>query len=172
MNSVSRAATFLSASTNLCLPRSRQRSPSIRRERRKKEEFLSDKSSAKIELFFTVSPILVGDYARGDMAAQPRKMQIKLSDCKATEGTRNIYYEDKFIENRFRSGGNTSMYDPCIPIHPELNTEYILHYYFKEGDPYEAKATICFIEKPGDASLVRKYVRGEAWSWTSASETK
>lgn len=138
----------------------------------RKQEFLSDKPSTKIELFFTVSPILVGDYARGDMAAQPRKMKIMLSDCKATAGIRNIYYEDKFIENRYRDGNITGMYDPCVPVHPELNTEYVLHDYFKNGDPYEAKATICFIEKPENASQVKKYIRGEARSWTSTSETK
>jgi len=29
-----------------------------------------------------------------------------------------------------------------------MGKEYILHWYFKKGDPYEAKATIAFSEAP------------------------
>jgi len=55
----------------------------------------------KIDLFFTASALFVGEYPRGDSINNSRKMLIKLSDCEATNGTRVINYEDKFVQNRY-----------------------------------------------------------------------
>lgn len=122
-------------------------------------EFVSDKSNKTIDLFFSASAQQVGDYPRGDRAMQPRKMKIKLSDCEATHGTRIIGYIDKFAENQYRDGGIVGQFEPSLPLHPQLNKEYVLHYYFKEGDPYEAKATISFAESLAGFSSVEKFDR-------------
>jgi len=64
---------------------------------------------------------------------------VKLSDCKETEGTRIIHCTDAFT-------GNHSQYSPAVPAVHQLGKEYILHWCFKDGDPYSAKAVIEFSE--------------------------
>ena len=103
---------------------------------------------SSIDLYFTASPMFLGEYPRGDKQDNPRKMMLNLSGCEETEGTRIIYYSDKFIENRFENGKTHSEYKPDIPTNPEFNKPYVLHWYFKEGDQYEIKATITFSPKP------------------------
>jgi hypothetical protein len=108
----------------------------------KKEVKHFDTASANktASLFFSASAMFVGDYpAKVDQ----RKMILKLSDCKETELGRIIYYWDKF-----HAAGSHAQYSPAVPAVPELDKPYILHWYFKEGDPYYAKATIEFSAKP------------------------
>lgn len=112
------------------------------------EQLLTTSAHTKITLYFTASPGFIGDYPRGDVANNPRKMLIKLFDCAATNGTRVIHYDDKFASNQHSGGGRVNVYRPDLPSAPELEREYILHWYFKEGDPFEAKATISFSETP------------------------
>ena len=114
---------------------------------KKTEFFETGTAQHRIDLFFTASALFVGDYPRGDSVNNSRKMLIKLSDCAATNGTRVINYEDKFIQNRYHSNG-VNMWSPAIDAHPVVDKEYVLHWYFVEGDPYEAKATISFSENP------------------------
>jgi len=111
------------------------------------EYFDTASAQQKIDLFFTASPLSVGDYPRGYSNSNPRKMLIKLSDCEATSGTRVINYDDKFVQNRYRGEG-VNRWGPKVAPNPGWNKEYILHWYFKKGDPYEAKATIAFSETP------------------------
>jgi len=111
-----------------------------------KTEYLYTASAQqRIDLFFTASALFVGEYPRGDSMNNSRKMLIKLSNCAATNGTRVINYEDKFAQNRYHGDG-VNMWSPDIETHPVMDKEYILHWYFKKGDPYEAKATIAFSE--------------------------
>lgn len=102
------------------------------------EHFTTDSAGRSISLFFSASALFVGDYFKPNQN-NPRKMQVKLSDCKATEGTRIIHFEDRFA-------GHHAQYSPAIPPIPEVGKQYILHWYFKEGDPYSVKATIEFSE--------------------------
>jgi len=111
----------------------------------KTQYFDTASAQQKIDLFFSASALFVGEYPRGDSSNNPRKMQIKLSDCEATNGTRIIHYEDKFAQNRY-SGDGLNEWSPDIAAHPVMSQEYILHWYFKKGDPYEAKVTIAFSE--------------------------
>jgi hypothetical protein len=116
--------------------------------KRTTEEFVTAKANRKIQLFFTASAMFVGDYPRGDVFGNQKKMLIKLSGCEATDGTRVVAYVDKFTENKYSGNGMTVLCDAALPDVPEFGKEYILHWYYKEGDPYEAKATIIFSDKP------------------------
>lgn len=107
--------------------------------------FDTESPQQKIDLFFSASALFVGEYPKGDSNNVPRKMLVKLSDCKETAGTRVISYEDKFALNRYRGEG-VGMWAPDVDPHPILHKEYVLHWYYKKGDPYEAKATISFSE--------------------------
>jgi hypothetical protein len=113
----------------------------------KTQFFDTASAQQKIDLFFTASALFVGEYPKGDSNDNSRKMLIKLSDCEATDGTRVINYEDKFAQNRYHGDG-LNMWSPDVATHPVMNKEYILHWYFRKGDPYEAKATISFSETP------------------------
>ena len=135
--------------------------------------FVSDSAEKAISLFFMVSPFPLG--GQTDPGRENRKeMKIQLSNCDASNGTRIVRYIDKFSQQPWVGAKDgykgLGEYRPCLAIKPELNKEYILHYYFKEGDPYEAKATICFLEKLEDESKVEKFVRGKARKWASAGE--
>ena len=114
-------------------------SDSARPETKQILHFSTASASKSITLFFTASALFVGDYPRPDHQNEPRKMLVKLSDCEATEGTRVIPYADKFT-------GDHAQYSPAVPPVPQVGKQYILHWYFKHGDPYSAKAFIEFSE--------------------------
>jgi hypothetical protein len=101
--------------------------------------FTTASANKSIFLFFSASPRLVGNYS----TPQDRglKMLVKLSDCKATEGTRVIYYQDRLV-------GDHAKYSPAVPPVPQVGKQYTLHWYYKDGDPYSAKAVIEFSETP------------------------
>ncbi len=90
----------------------------------------------QITLFFSASALFVGDYPTPNRN-NARKMLVNLSGCEATAQTRIIHYDD-------RLQGNHAQYSPAIPEKPELGKQYILHWYYKDGDPYYAKAIIEF----------------------------
>ena len=110
------------------------------------KEFLSDSPESIIELFFMVSPWQVGEYAKPNQNYD-KKMRVNLSNCKATNGTSLVWFTQKFSQNPWvglKDGKQLGEFKPGIARYPSLNKEYFLYYYFKEGDPYEVKATICF----------------------------
>src|SRR4051812_3886240 len=89
--------------------------------------FISDQPESEISLFFMASPLRVGDYPRPDQQNEC-SMKVKLSACKATDGTRIIHYVDKFSTRPWmQQKGEEGRYKPSLPLHPELNKEYILH---------------------------------------------
>lgn len=133
-------------------------------------EFISDRADSRIDLFFMASPWRVGDYAKPHQINE-KTMKVRLSNCRKTDGTRIIHYIDKFAQQPWiEQPGMRGEYKPSLPLHPELNKEYVLHYYFKEGDPYEAKATICFLEKPEDASKLEKHERNTPRRWKAVDD--
>lgn len=101
----------------------------------------------KIDLYFQASgfPLAVPP-SRGTIN-NGREMRIRLSDCEETAGTRIVHYVDKFAYREY-DGNGLFQYDPAVPPVPELGKEYILHWYAKTGDPYQAKATITFSATP------------------------
>jgi hypothetical protein len=101
-------------------------------------QFSTASANNSISLFFSASALFVGEYRQPNVVFT-HKMMVKLSDCKETEGTRIVHYTDKFT-------GNHARYSPAVPAVPQIGKEYILHWYFKEGDPYSAKAVIEFSE--------------------------
>jgi len=107
----------------------------------RKQHFDTASANHSIELFFTASEMFVGDYPTAQQESF-RKMSIKLSDCAETSGTRLIYYYD-----RFKAADSSAMIRPEVPAIPEVGKEYILHWYYKEGDPFYAKAIIKFSEE-------------------------
>lgn len=133
-------------------------------------EFVSDSPSKDISLFFLESPAFVGDYPKPNQQNE-REMKINLSNCAATSGTRIVRYIDKFSMNPWVSqDGRQGDYKPCIALHPELNKEYVLHYYYREGDPYEARATICFLASLDDTSSIQRFKRGGTRTFKAADE--
>lgn len=108
--------------------------------------FDTAEAQKEIKLYFTVSNSFVGDYPKGAIANNMKKMLIKLSGCPETEGTRVMSYWDKFSSNEHQ-GGHGSLI-PNLPESASLDEEYVLHRYYKEGDRYEVKATIQFTEQP------------------------
>jgi hypothetical protein len=133
-------------------------------------EFVSDAPSREISLFFLVSPMRVGDYPPPN-AEQERAMKILLSGCKATDGTRILYYTEKFsMLPWINQDGQVGDYKPCIALNPELNTEYVLSDYYREGDPYEPKATICFVTSLDKATPIKPFKRGESRKFKAADE--
>lgn len=122
--------------------------------------FISDKASANINLFFMDSPQLLGEMPSYN-SLNERVIKIKLSDCAETNGTRLVYYNEKFYTAPWnQEEGQKAHYSPAIAAAPELNKEYILTYYFRAGDPYEAKVTICFVENPDDFVKVPPFAAG------------
>ena len=122
-------------------------------------KFISDEPQKEIEVFFSHSAFRVGDYPRPNVHNE-KKMLINISNCKATTGTRIIHYSDKFRNKPFnQQSGQEGDFSPSIAEQPELNHEYFLAYYFKEGDPYEVKATISFIEKKSDIDKIKRFDR-------------
>ena len=69
-----------------------------------------------------------------------------------------------------QQSGQEADFRPSIAEQPELNQEYVLAYYFKEGDPYEVKATISFIEKESDITEIKKIDRNGRRAWKEAGE--
>lgn len=135
-------------------------------------EFISDQPSKEITLYFMAAPQPLGEQPTPDKVSL-RAMKLKLSDCAETDGTRIIWYQDKFsLHPWVEQKGQRGEYAPCLPLHPELNKEYVLHDYFREGDPYEAKATICFLENRGDISKIESFNRNGTRTWKSADEGK
>lgn len=61
-------------------------------------EFISDRANTRISLFFMASGMWIGDYPKPNQVNN-KAMKVKLSDCAATNGTRIIYYVDKFAQN-------------------------------------------------------------------------
>ena len=109
-------------------------------EKKEVRHFTTASANQNISLYFSASDVWLG----GPPNPGPRSyrhMLIKLSDCMATEGTEEILYQYRFTE------GN-SMYSPSVPSEPQIGKQYLLHWYFKTGDPYSAKAVIEFSEKP------------------------
>ncbi len=102
--------------------------------------FSTASANQSISLFFSASALFVGDYPKPN-SNNDRKMLVKLSDCKATDGTRIVHYADRFT-------GDHARYSPAVPPAPQLGKQYILHWYYKDGDPYSAKAVIEFSESP------------------------
>ena len=116
--------------------------------------FVSDTASTNVNLFFMDSPEDLGEIL-SFKSLNERVMKIKLSDCKETDGTRLMYYKEKFSTAPWNlEEGQRSHYSPAVAAEPELNKEYILTYYFKEGDPYEAKVTVCFVTNIKDFDKV------------------
>jgi len=133
-------------------------------------KFISDEPEKEIEVFFSHSAVRVGNYPRPSMHNE-NKMLIQISNCKATTGTRVIHYSDKFSNQPFnQQAGQEADFRPSIAEQPELNQEYFLAYYYKEGDPYEVKATISFIEKESDIDKIKKLGRNGVRSWKEAGE--
>jgi hypothetical protein len=104
------------------------------------EHFATVSANQSVSLFFSASALFVGDYQQPNVVFT-NKMLIKLSDWPATEGTTIMHYVEKFT-------GNHAKYSPAVPAKPELGKPYILHWYFKDGDPYSAKAVIEFSATP------------------------
>lgn len=104
------------------------------------QHFATASANRSISLFFSASALFVGDYPQPKVVFL-NKMLIKLSDCAATDGTRIVHYVEKFT-------GDHSKYSPDVPAKPEIGKSYTLHWYFKEGDPYSAKAVIEFSATP------------------------
>jgi hypothetical protein len=116
--------------------------------------FISDKASTTIDLFFMDSPQELGEM-RSFKSLNERVVKIKLSDCEETKGTRLVHYNEKFSTAPWnKEKGQISHFSPAIAKAPELNKEYVLTHYFRTGDPYEAKVTICFVEKVEDLAKV------------------
>jgi hypothetical protein len=139
-------------------------------EKKEITKFLSDEASKEIDVFFSLSPFRVGDYPKPNVSNQ-NKMKIKISNCKETQGTRIIRYTDKFtIQPWIEQTGMLGDFSPSIAKHPELNQEYVLAYYYQEGDPYEVKATISFIEKESDIDKIVKFDRNGRRDWKEAGE--
>jgi hypothetical protein len=112
------------------------------------ERFDTENPQQKIDLLFTAQPMEPGRMPRGDQE-NPKQMKINLSGCPQTEGTRLVYYREKFVENRFRKPqAKLACLRPEVPAAPLLDKEYVLHWYYQEGDPYQAKATLQFSAKP------------------------
>jgi hypothetical protein len=134
-------------------------------------KFISDEPKKEIEVFFSHSAFRVGDYPNPKVHNK-NKMLIQISNCKATAGTRVIHYSDKFMNQPFnQQAGQEGDFRPSIAEQPELNHEYVLAYYYKEGDPYEVKATISFIEKESDITKIKKFDRHKGVrDWKEAGE--
>ena len=98
--------------------------------------FATASASNSISLFFSASALFVGEYRHPNVVFT-HKMMVKLSDCKETDLTRIVSYTDTF-------SGDHARISPEVPAVPQVGQEYILHWYFKKGDPYSAKATIEF----------------------------
>jgi len=99
------------------------------------EHFASKGPRKEFDLYFSSSPMFVG---QTPIVGEDRKMLVNLSGCPATAGTRIIYYKDEL------QGNGVAMYRPDIPNIPEIGKQYILHWYFKKGEEYHAKAVIEF----------------------------
>lgn len=131
------------------------------------QTFVSDSPEKDISLFFMASARWVGDYPKPNQRYD-KEMKVRLSNCKETDGTRIIHYVDKF--SLYRPSGQQGEYAPSLALNPELNREYVLHYYFADGDPYEAKATICFMADLKDSDQVKKFERGGTRDFKAANE--
>lgn len=132
--------------------------------------FISDKASIGINLFFMDSPLLLGEMP-SFKSLNERVMKIKLSDCAETNGTRLVYYNEKFYTAPWnQEKGQITHHSPAIAASPELNKEYILTYYFKEGDPYEAKVTVCFVAHLDDLAKIPPFTAGKSRSFKITGE--
>ncbi|MBC2604385.1 hypothetical protein [Puniceicoccus vermicola] len=145
-------------------------------EKKEVTTFISDKPSKKIAMFFSNSPFRVGNHPDPNRLNE-KKMKIWISNCKATEGTRILWYTDKFSTLPWvEEDGLITDSRPCIPEYPALNYEYVLASYFREGDPYVVEATISFIEKKSDTEKIRLYDRNtndpHYWSGSLADSAK
>ena len=131
-------------------------------EKKEVTEFISDSPESIIELSFFVAPWQVGEWSKPNQN-NDKKMSVKLSNCNATNGTRLVWFTQKFSMQPWvgmKDKGQLGEYQPSIARYPSLNKEYILYYYYREGDPYEVKATICFVKSLEDAKnveIVRKH---------------
>lgn len=131
------------------------------------QTFVSDSPEKNIQLFFMASAMRVGDYPKPNVKYD-KEMKVRLSNCKDTNGTRVIHYVDKF--SLYRPSGQQGEYAPSLALNPELNREYVLHYYFADGDPYQAKATICFLADLKEADQVRKFELGGTRDFKAAND--
>ena len=105
-------------------------------------------ANQKIDLFFQASPHVLGGETNPDRANNYRVMKIRLSDCQETENIRVLQYIDKWAYKLYHEGGMEGMWRPSIPPVPQLNKPYVLHWYYRVGDPYQAGATITFSATP------------------------
>lgn len=141
-------------------------------EKKEITRFISDEASKEIDVFFAHSPLNVGDYPRADVQNQ-NKMQIRISNCKATEGTRMLVYTDKFsIRPWLEEVGQIGNYSPSIALNPKLNQEYILAYYFRDDDPYEVKATLSFVENRSEVEYIQKFDWNGTRTWKEVGENQ
>lgn len=136
------------------------------------EVFTSDKPSSEISLFYMDAPSEIGEYPRPNKQ-NTNEMRFLLSDSKETAGTRIVRYVDKFsMAPWVGESGRLSHYRPAIAVNPKLNTEYVLNYYARAGDPYTVTATICFVSDIDDFKNVAPYVPGEPRQFKSTNDTK
>ena len=132
--------------------------------------FISDKASSNVDLFFMDSPVELGEIP-SFKSQNARVIKIKLSDCSETNGTRLVYYNEKFSTDPWnKEKGQRSHYVPAVATAPKLNTEYILTYYTKEGDPYKAKVTVCFVKHLDDFAKVRPFTTKESRAFKITGE--
>lgn len=134
--------------------------------------FISDSAESIIELSFMVGPWRIGEPQNPD-GQNEYTMRIKLSNCRETRGTSLVWFRHKFSQKPWvlmKHAGQTGEYQPSVARNPVLNKEYVLYYYYREGDPYEAKATIAFLKKPGDAEQVQRFKLGDVRKFKNADE--
>ncbi len=138
----------------------------------KTEVFISDSPQSLIELYFVVAPRRIGESSQPH-GPNERTMRIRLSNCEATNGTRLVRFNQKFSQQPWvgmENAGQLGEFTPSVARHPELNKEYFLYYYYREGDPYEVKATLCFLKSPDDFSQVEKVRRTDVRTFKTADE--
>ncbi len=136
------------------------------------QTFISDSAESIIELYFMVGPWRIGEEQSPDRQ-NDYTMRIKLSNCRETNGTRLIWFPRKFSQKPWvgqKDAGQLGEYRPGVARYPVLNKEYILYYYYREGDPYEVKATIAFLKKPEDVERVQRFERTEVRRFKNADE--
>ena len=132
--------------------------------------FISDTASKNIDLFFMNSPFRIGGHSTRSERVE-KTLKIKISMCKETEGTRIVYYTDKFSSLPWsREFGQEGDFKPSVALNPELKKEYILAYVCREGDPFKVKATISFIESKNDIEQIEQVDLNGVRDWKEAGE--
>jgi hypothetical protein len=121
--------------------------------------FATDTPETEIELYFMVGLRRIGDYPQ-EGGSNSKTMRIELSHCAQTPGPVLVPFMNKFAIQPWASMDKHAQrgeYRPNVARNPILNKEYILYYYFKEGDPYEVKATVSFIHSLDDVEDIERF---------------